>query len=138
MGKKFICLNCGTENNWKCSTTNKYCNGDCFHKHKWEHTIKKRIEEGKGGDPFTLKKYLAEVRGNSCECCGIRTEYNGRPLVLQLDHIDGNSDNENVANLRLLCPNCHSQTDTYAAKGQGVRYHKKNTKRNLYLQDYKS
>lgn len=136
--KTFICLNCGKENKWKYSTTNKYCGSDCFQEHMWNTVTKPRIEAGGNSDPATRKKYLAEVRGEFCECCGIGSEYNGMPLVLQLDHIDGNSDNNAVENLRLLCPNCHSQTDTFAAKGQGSRYHKKRTKRNLYLQEYKS
>ena len=42
--------------------------------------------------------------------------YNGKPLTLQLDHIDGNPINNNLENLRFLCPNCHSQTDTFAGK----------------------
>lgn len=138
MSKKYSCLNCGTENNWSYSSTNKYCDSKCFQEHRWNTVTKPRIELGGNSDPATRKKYLAEVRGDVCECCNIGSEYNGKPLVLQLDHIDGNSDNNNVINLRLLCPNCHSQTETYAAKGQGTRYHKKITKRNLYLQEYKS
>jgi hypothetical protein len=138
MAKTYNCLHCGKENKWSYSSTNKYCGSDCFHEHRWNTVVKPRIEAGGNSDPGTRKKYLAETRGKICECCGIGTEYNSRPLVLQLDHIDGDSDNNAISNLRLLCPNCHSQTDTYAAKGQGSRYHKKNTKRNLYLQEYKS
>ena len=52
-------------------------------------------------------------------------------LTLQLDHIDGNSDNNNLENLRLLCPNCHTQTDTWVSRNT------KNTKRNGYLGRYK-
>lgn len=50
-----------------------------------------------------------------CECCGI-TDWNGKPLVLQLHHIDGNPTNNTIENLQILCPNCHSQTDTYCNK----------------------
>jgi 5-methylcytosine-specific restriction endonuclease McrA len=50
---------------------------------------------------------------------------------MQVDHIDGNSNNNILSNLRILCPNCHSQTDTFAARN------KKNTKRNRYLSVYK-
>ena len=45
-------------------------------------------------------------------CCGI-TEWNNKPIVLQLHHIDGNHNNNNLENLQLLCPNCHSQTENY-------------------------
>jgi 5-methylcytosine-specific restriction endonuclease McrA len=55
-----------------------------------------------------LKKY-------QCESCGI-TEYNEKPISLELNHIDGNSGNHCLENLELLCPNCHSQTETYRSK----------------------
>lgn len=44
--------------------------------------------------------------------CGL-TEWHGKPLVLELEHIDGNRRNNSLDNLQLLCPNCHSQTDTW-------------------------
>lgn len=44
--------------------------------------------------------------------CGL-TEWRGKPLVLELDHVDGNKKNNSLDNLKLLCPNCHSQTDTW-------------------------
>lgn len=56
---------------------------------------------------------------------------------MQIDHIDGNSDNNVISNCRLLCPNCHTQTKTWGSRGSGNRY-KKLTKRNLYLREYKT
>ena len=53
---------------------------------------------------------------NVCSKCGLGPEWCGEKLVLQLDHIDGNYRNNEVSNLRILCPNCHSQTDTYTGK----------------------
>ena len=53
-----------------------------------------------------------------CAICGI-SEWNGAPLSLQLDHINGINDDHRLENLRFLCPNCHSQTDTYAGKNKG-------------------
>lgn len=52
-----------------------------------------------------------------CSICKI-SEWQGSHIVLQLDHIDGNSKNHLKDNLRLLCPNCHSQTSTYAGKNK--------------------
>ena len=50
-----------------------------------------------------------------CQKCGI-SEWLGNPLTLQLDHINGVNNDHRLTNLRFLCTNCHSQTDTYAGK----------------------
>ena len=50
-----------------------------------------------------------------CEHCKISV-WNGKPISLELNHIDGNSGNHALENLELICPNCHSQTDTYRSK----------------------
>ena len=52
-----------------------------------------------------------------CSICGI-SEWQGKPLVLQLDHINGDNRDNRIENLRLLCPNCHSQTDTFCGKNK--------------------
>ena len=63
--------------------------------------------------PRLIKEGLKEYK---CECCGIGNMYNGKPISLELNHIDGNNGNHKLENLELLCPNCHSQTDTYRSK----------------------
>ena len=52
-----------------------------------------------------------------CEKCGI-SEWLGEPLSLHLDHKNGVNNDHRIENLRFLCPNCHSQTDTYAGKNK--------------------
>jgi hypothetical protein len=69
-----------------------------------------------------LKRYLLEHRGRRCEVCGI-TEWMGRPAPIELDHIDGDPTNNVLINLRLICPNCHSQTDFYKGKNMGRGRH---------------
>jgi hypothetical protein len=66
---------------------------------------------------FKLKNKLLKekIKENKCEICGIQ-EWNGLPINCELDHIDGNSRNHNLENLRIVCPNCHSQTETFRAK----------------------
>jgi len=66
---------------------------------------------------YKLKNKLLKqgVFKNECSICGI-SEWNNNKLNMELDHIDGNKYNHLLNNLRLLCPNCHSQTDTYRAK----------------------
>jgi 5-methylcytosine-specific restriction endonuclease McrA len=53
-----------------------------------------------------------------CHECGMDDIWNGKKIVLQLDHINGVNDDNRLENLQFLCPNCHSQTHTYAAKNR--------------------
>lgn len=55
-----------------------------------------------------------------CACCGNIGEWQGQKLTLQLDHINGKNNDHRIENLRLLCPNCHSITETYAGKNKGA------------------
>ena len=53
---------------------------------------------------------------NECYECGQVPEWNGLKLTLQLDHINGNHYDNRIENLRILCPNCHSQTKNFSGK----------------------
>jgi len=66
----------------------------------------------------SLKKRLIEngTLPNCCSECGQGPKWKGRPLVMVLDHINGVPDDHRKENLRLLCPNCNSQTDTFAGR----------------------
>ena len=70
-------------------------------------SLKKRI----------LREKLLEEK---CAICGI-SEWQGKKIVLQLDHINGDNRDNRLENLRLLCPNCHSQTETFCRKRKGLK-----------------
>ena len=121
----------------KINVKGKYCSNKCQQDYRWENETKPNILNGIEGSSRTLKRLLIEQSGEKCYECGVGTIWNNKPLTIQLDHIDGNSDNNLITNVRLLCPNCHTQTSTYGSKGFGNKI-KKSTKRNSYLQKYKS
>lgn len=59
---------------------------------------------------------------NVCSECGQCPEWNGKPLSLQLDHINGISNDNRLENLRILCPHCHSQTETFSGRRKKKHY----------------
>lgn len=71
---------------------------------------------------FLLRRALTESGIKyKCLICGIN-EWKGQKLNLEIDHIDGNSTDNRIENLRFLCPNCHSQTNTFGFKGKNHRW----------------
>ena len=81
--------------------------------------IEEYLKENSVVQSFRLKNrlLLEGLKEHKCECCGI-TEWNGKPAPLELDHINGNHHDNQLENLRILCPNCHAQTDTYRGKNK--------------------
>lgn len=134
--RKYNCLFCNKENLWGSSKINKFCDNKCQGNWKWINETVPRIEAGECGGPASLKQYLVEKFGENCFECNLGSTWQNKTLVLQLEHVDGNSDNNFPQNLKLLCPNCHTQTEFFSRNGMGSRY-KKITKRNTYLQQYK-
>jgi hypothetical protein len=102
-----------------------YCSTACKSAAQFDNTLLRYRAGDNHLHPETLKKCLIHCEGNMCIKCGNAGIHKDEPLVLQLDHIDGNTDNCLPTNLRLLCPNCHSQTPTFCFKGKTH----KNTKR---------
>lgn len=122
-----ICLNCGKE-----TSNEKYCSNFC----QSEYEYKQYIESWKNGNETGLKgqygislhirRYFLEKYNNSCQCCGWNKENPFTHKVpLEIHHIDGNYKNNSEDNLQLLCPNCHSLTETYKAANKNGRKERK-------------
>lgn len=77
-----------------------------------------RFNEGKVLERPTLRKCLSHVNGYKCAICNV-SEWNNSPITLIVDHVDGNAGNNFPSNLRLLCPNCNSQTPTFGGRNKG-------------------
>ena len=99
-----------------------YCDIDCYHQYfyhirlnKWKIGIDTGVRKGNLVASF-IRRYLFEKYNNKCQKCGwsiIHPKTNKVPLTIH--HIDGDCINNKENNLELLCPNCHSLTDTYGA-----------------------
>jgi hypothetical protein len=88
-----------TDNKYKNAL--EYAKGNFVHSHKLKNKL---IRDG-------LKKHQCEV------CDG--TEWLGKKIPIELDHIDGNHYNNTLSNLRIICPNCHAMQDTNSGKNVG-------------------
>ena len=117
------CKNCGKP----IKARRTFCSVRCQQAYYWQSRKNKIEAEGKfeaafGGEahrPF-VKRYLTEKYGHKCSICGT-TEWCGKPVPLVVDHIDGDSTNNTVANFRLVCGNCDMQLPTYKSKNKHGR-----------------
>lgn len=119
--RKTKCSNCLYCNiSLKGSNKNKkYCSRYCCDTH-FKLLQFEKVEAGIQLSSISMKKYLIYKHGNECMECGWNkiNKVTGN-VPIELEHIDGNSENNNLDNLKLLCPNCHSLTPTYKALNIG-------------------
>ena len=116
------CPNCGKESRRR----GKCCSLKCSNDLKRAEKVKLWLEgkhNGMRGTTQTatfIKQYLRDTRGDKCEKCGwdeVNPYTNKVPI--ELEHKDGDFKNNKIENLELLCPNCHSLTNTYRALNMG-------------------
>lgn len=108
------CLHCNKKLH---DSSRKFCSLKCSAIHRVASTDR-NIESGNNKHPRTIRKYLLRTRKHQCELC-LTTEWMNQPVPLTMDHIDGNADNNNLNNLRLVCPNCDALLPTYKSKNKG-------------------
>ena len=125
--KSYHCVECGTESIFRVGKKNLYCSITCQHQWQYKKYVEEwqqgiRIGAGPNGVSSHVKRYLLEKQDHCCGVCGIK-EWNGKSLTLEVEHMDGNSQNQIEDNLMMICPNCHSQTDTYKGKNKGNGRH---------------
>lgn len=117
-----ICKNCGKEFHPRFSSFGIYCSKQC----EYDYRVKQKyLEYLKDQDKYYgrsemkwIKKHILSEQNNKCAICNCNNYWNNKPLVFILDHIDGHANNNRRDNLRLICPNCDSQLDTFKSKNK--------------------
>lgn len=116
------CINCGKD----LYKGKKYCSSQCQTEYRHKQFIQrwKNGEEqgmkGAYGISLHIRKYLFNKNNNKCELCGWgETNPFTNTIPLEIHHIDGDYTNNKESNLQLLCPNCHSLTETIKKRGKG-------------------
>ncbi|HTD32746.1 MAG TPA: HNH endonuclease signature motif containing protein [Candidatus Elarobacter sp.] len=84
--------------------------------------IPELLRHGKSRHNIKHRLIRAGILQNRCQQCGL-TEWRGKRLSIQIDHINGINDDNRLENLRMLCPNCHSQTETFGSRNRSNRPH---------------
>ncbi len=79
----------------------------------------KILTKGSTTNNQKVKEAFKSIQNYQCEKCGLVGTWMGEDITLELDHINGDGSDNRPENLRFLCPNCHSQTNTYRAKNIG-------------------
>lgn len=114
---------CGVEFYASKSANKVFCSTICHQRSIYDKYIEDwlggRVSGGsKSGVSNFVRKFLHIKQNGQCYKCK-NSIWMGQPIPLELEHKDGNHKNNTPSNVCLLCPNCHSQTDTYGSKNRG-------------------
>ena len=138
--RSMTCINCGMEKKEKRGRASwgrnktiemKYCDNTCQLAYENKERIAKLFAGGyigitlkaiqkqtKTGKPNWYKQFMLVWNKYQCQECGVGDIYNGKPFTLQVEHIDGDSKNNDIENLCLICPTCHTQTFSWGQKNR--------------------
>lgn len=109
-----------------------YCDNVCQQAYQNAEKIRVWLETGTvvvgTGRNHYVRTHIMREQGNKCSLCDMYPTWQDQELVFVLDHIDGDSSNNHRDNLRLICPNCDSQLDTFKAKNKGKGRHSRRTR----------
>ncbi|EBS4516474.1 HNH endonuclease [Salmonella enterica subsp. enterica serovar Braenderup] len=123
------CIQCNCVFSHKSCQPRSFCSQKCVKANQYDERVKQwlsGIHPGYVGKTRQLakfvRKYLHETRGTACERCGWdeRHPIDGAVLT-EVEHIDGNAENNLLSNLKILCPNCHSMTPTFRARNKNSK-----------------
>ena len=125
--KAKVCRNCGKEFYPLSSSKGLFCSQECSRAYRSSTIYKELCDNpdkfrGRMNMKF-IKPFILKEQNYKCDICKRSNIWNDRELVLILDHIDGDASNNRRDNLRLICPNCDSQLDTYKSKNKNSSRH---------------
>lgn len=112
---------------------NIYCSTVCSNKYRHKESYNDYLNNSEkycksNYTPKNFKDFFLDEQNNKCDICGIEPKWMDKNLIFVIDHIDGDASNNKRENIRMICPNCDSQTNTFKSRN-------KNSKRRNYWKE---